>query len=1060
MHLTELDIRQLPGIDPICLRDFKPGVNFIVGPNAIGKSSLIRALHYVLAGYRPGDPSDCSISATFEHGQVTWVGSRNGRDITWQRDGETSPPPTLPGNDVLHCYWLRAETLLVPSDADDAALRQRLREALAGGINLEIVRRLAGLEAKPFPNALYKDWQAACRVWESTERDYAALESQRQQLPALEAEQAQARQAREQLERLRLAAQLQQASQSRRDAELACAQFPDELQRFNGSEKDWADTLENDQQRLSEQARALAIERHQYQSQLEATGLATQTPSTALITQARAIIEDLRDLDQHRQQAAAAITQARSREQLSGFGLGTLPDPLPTFTPAQIDELGEALREHSEAKLWQARTQPTNAQTTLFGRILLTVAGAGGALAAVSGWLITSPGALAGGIITVFATLLAGLVPRLRQSTPQPSTAEAVHATQSRLNTCIDKLGLNGLDFSGLGLTQFMALTRALTECRAAEQAAQAQHAHYDQAYERQAQALQTLISDYAEHPSGDLSALRAAVDDLSERRQNASALAQSIATLAAQQQALEERQSDNQQARAALYSKANVALDDRSALNQRIDQHARYTQAQAALEKARLAEAQLEASLQQHPSLVTWAKQALPADIETAITECTDVANRLDTLDSEIAQLKATLNQTGSDGALTKAMASAHALEAELQSQQARYIQAHLGDWLLNDVEQTYRRSHEPTLLREAKERFERFTQTQWSLEVGADHEPVARDLRTRAIRPLSALSSGTRMQLLLAARLAWAHDQERGATALPLALDEALTHTDQQRFAQAVDSLETLSADDNRQIFYLSARHEDATRWAQYSRTAPHIIDLGVLRGRADQADVAPEIIQPTPPPRPDAMSASAYAQALSVPPINLADTPSAIHCFYLFADDLDTLYWLLADYHIRQLGPLAAWLQRPAGKAATTRYPRLALGQRVDIAQAWHALARQGLGKPVERQVLERSQILTDTMLERVTAQAKAHHGNAETLIDALYQRAIPRLNNHYIDALKDWLSEQGFLDTRPILSDAQITATLLADHGHDLAPALIQQLSASLAAGAAARKAPST
>jgi hypothetical protein len=47
----------------------------------------------------------------------------------------------------------------------------------------------------------------------------------------------------------------------------------------------------------------------------------------------------------------------------------------------------------------------------------------------------------------------------------------------------------------------------------------------------------------------------------------------------------------------------------------------------------------------------------------------------------------------------------------------------------------------------------------------------------------------------------------------------------------------------------------------------------------------------------------------------------------------------------------------------------------------------------------------------------------------------------------------------LDTRPILSDAQITATLLADHGHDLAPELIQQLSASLAAGAGARKAPS-
>ena len=68
MRLASIDIRSLPGIDPIHLDDFQPGVNFIVGPNAVGKSSLIRALHLLLAPPRRGDPTALSLATTLVDG--------------------------------------------------------------------------------------------------------------------------------------------------------------------------------------------------------------------------------------------------------------------------------------------------------------------------------------------------------------------------------------------------------------------------------------------------------------------------------------------------------------------------------------------------------------------------------------------------------------------------------------------------------------------------------------------------------------------------------------------------------------------------------------------------------------------------------------------------------------------------------------------------------------------------------------------------------------------------------------------------------------------------------
>ena len=49
MKLRRLEINALPGIEPgFCIDNLGPGVNVVHGPNAVGKSSLSRALGHLL----------------------------------------------------------------------------------------------------------------------------------------------------------------------------------------------------------------------------------------------------------------------------------------------------------------------------------------------------------------------------------------------------------------------------------------------------------------------------------------------------------------------------------------------------------------------------------------------------------------------------------------------------------------------------------------------------------------------------------------------------------------------------------------------------------------------------------------------------------------------------------------------------------------------------------------------------------------------------------------------------------------------------------------------------
>ena len=183
MHLRRLAIHALPGIEPGFT--FEPphaGINVVVGPNAIGKSSLARALGYLLAS-RASDPPALSLEAELASGDARWQVSRNGNQIVWRRNGEIVPPPALPGADRIGLFRLSVEHLLDDDDANDKALAERLWRELHGNFDLsqpriEITPRFARHEAI----GLGRAGNERRRV----EREYADLQRREADLPDLE----------------------------------------------------------------------------------------------------------------------------------------------------------------------------------------------------------------------------------------------------------------------------------------------------------------------------------------------------------------------------------------------------------------------------------------------------------------------------------------------------------------------------------------------------------------------------------------------------------------------------------------------------------------------------------------------------------------------------------------------------------------------------------------------------------------------------------------------------------------------------------------------------------
>lgn len=340
----------------------------------------------------------------------------------------------------------------------------------------------------------------------------------------------------------------------------------------------------------------------------------------------------------------------------------------------------------------------------------------------------------------------------------------------------------------------------------------------------------------------------------------------------------------------------------------------------------------------------------------------------------------------------------------------------AEAGTVLLDQVEQEHVQTSRPAVLRRAEDWFSRFTRHHFALEFLSEGAGrfAARELATGERRSLAQLSSGTRVQLLLAVRVAFALEVEQGREPMPIFLDEALTTADPERFHAAAESMAQLAEEQGRQLIYLTSQPGDVAHWRS-AGVEPTVLDLPAIRGRGRAIEDADAITLPAPPrepPKPGTMSAEDYAVVIRVPPIEPWERTSGIHLFHLLRDDLELL-WKLMRRGVERLGHLQSLLASPeAGLILDPRQLR-AIRRRMVGAESWIEGWRQGRGQPVDRAVLCASGAISARLIDRVSEVAGEVQGSAGRLLEALRQKRVAWMRSESIDALEQWLSENGYL-----------------------------------------------
>ena len=171
---------------------------------------------------------------------------------------------------------------------------------------------------------------------------------------------------------------------------------------------------------------------------------------------------------------------------------------------------------------------------------------------------------------------------------------------------------------------------------------------------------------------------------------------------------------------------------------------------------------------------------------------ELSQVATKMAELRGEIADINAQVNEARRGSNVQDLIAVRDEARTKLQDRCDEALFAKAGRFLIDAVEEEYEQTQLPRVFERARNHFSRFTHHNYELRLGKEAKAprlFAVELRSGEGRELDELSDGTRAQLLLAARIAFAEEVEQGKI-LPLFLDEALDQSDPARFEAIVRS------------------------------------------------------------------------------------------------------------------------------------------------------------------------------------------------------------------------------------------------------------------------------
>ncbi len=616
----------------------------------------------------------------------------------------------------------------------------------------------------------------------------------------------------------------------------------------------------------------------------------------------------------------------------------------------------------------------------------------------------------------------------------------AKHAMDAKRQALLDRFGV-APEASSLAMVTLAGQLAAYQQARAAAREAADALARLRDDYAAELQAINRGLAPFGFAPAADLAEARPRKADLARR-------AAMHREAVAKRNDAESKEADAasrivelQCRREQLFQAAGFDEPDEVELRRRVEQLPAY---RAAVNERRTISAQSEGDRKQlddEPELLDLTLD----EVEHRAAELKQQAESYRGLVEQIQEIRRRIDEAGAGAALEEALAAVDRAAETLRERRGQAEQAAAAGFLLDDVEAEYRVESQPPVLRRAADWFTGFTRGRYELRVaesvGGDAPSfLALDTGSRRGQPLDQLSRGTRMQLLLAVRLAFAVQSEQG-TSLPILLDEVLSSSDPERFAAIAECVLAL-VEQQRQVFYFTCQPSDAAAWREMARrrgmTLRRPIDLAALRGlpHGEVELLSASTVAVEPVPAPEGRCLADYAAALGVPPLDPAAGAGSAHLAHLL-DSAEALHRLLragvtAYGSLRAMaahGQVDALIDAAALARADARARALDA-----FAEAWQV----GRGQRLSREVLVDAGV-SEKFIDGLCSLAGDLDWDAARLIGALDDRDDDRtkgFQKRTRDRMVDHLTTTGHLDPNPPLDKPAVYARVLGRVGDDL------------------------
>lgn len=472
----------------------------------------------------------------------------------------------------------------------------------------------------------------------------------------------------------------------------------------------------------------------------------------------------------------------------------------------------------------------------------------------------------------------------------------------------------------------------------------------------------------------------------------------------------------------------ADKILDD---MLERLDE---YREKIREIERIKSAIADGEAQLEDRSELLKLDRSETESRLESA----RELEKKRDDLVALIQRIRDRIEAAVEGDAMEKALADIEAAAFQLQDRYTEALSAQAGLLLLEKAEEEYDELTRPAVLDKAARWFSAFTGSRYELMVSGEPGAAAfraRDTGSGQGLDLGELSDGTRVQLLLATRLAFATQTEPGGV-LPVFLDEALTTSDLSRFRSIAESL-IVFAGEGRQVFYLTSNPSDAEYFSAICREidypAPNLIDLGYIRKLA-VAEKNLKLLSPEIPdniPEPKEMSSADYGRLINVPVFNPYLPASSCHLFYILDDDLKLLYTLMRDVGIFTVGQWDSFTRLNPNPPGISRREKDRIDALIRILYLFLEKWAIGRGKSIDREILTASGAVSERYIDGFSELAQELNGDSGLFLEHLEAGNDPRVTRYPTrkkTMLRVYLKENEFLDLRERLTMEEIVAVI--------------------------------